>query len=326
MRAYNVGPDALLLNFKTVRFQFAPSFDGRTVAIAPDVAPVQLEIVNRTKLIEAPCGDWRERIKLDVQQPSPVALRVTFSGSYPKSCGERAWNVSLLDHARFVGGVFASMWSDVGGAWKGAVRLAATPPEARLLASVESQPLADAIRDINKFSNNVMARQLFLTLASEIDRQPGNTARASEVVKGWIAQKGIAAPELVLDNGSGLSRVERISANNLAELLEAAFRSSVMPEFISSMSMVGLDGTFRRRALGEVAAGTAHMKSGTLNDVRAIAGYLLANDGKRYLVVMMCNHSNAILAQAAQDALLGWVYARNPNIVGPTAPSPTPQP
>jgi D-alanyl-D-alanine carboxypeptidase/D-alanyl-D-alanine-endopeptidase (penicillin-binding protein 4) len=105
------------------------------------------------------------------------------------------------------------------------------------------------------------------------------------------------------------------------QLLDAAFKSSVMPEFVSSMSLIGLDGTFRRRARADIAAGTAHLKSGTLNDVRAIAGYILANDGKRYIVVMMVNHPNAILSQPAQDALLSWVFARNPIIAGPPTPT-----
>jgi D-alanyl-D-alanine carboxypeptidase/D-alanyl-D-alanine-endopeptidase (penicillin-binding protein 4) len=321
LRAYNVGPDALLVNFKTVRFQFAPSVDEKSVSISPDVKPAQLSITNRTKLIEGPCGDWRERIKLDVQQASATEIRVAFSGNYPRSCGEGTWNVSLLDHARFVGGVFANLWSDVGGAWKGAVRLAPTPPDARLIASTESAPLSEVVRDINKFSNNVMARQLFLTISGEIYKQPATTLRSTEIIKTWIARKGIAAPELVMENGSGLSRIERISANTLSRLLDAAFQSSVMPEFVSSMSLIGLDGTFRRRARADIAAGTAHLKSGTLNDVRAIAGYILANDGKRYSVVMMVNHPNAILSQPAQDALLAWVFARNPIVTGPTLPA-----
>ncbi len=321
LRAYNVGPDALLVNFKTIRFQFAPSVDEKSVSIAPDVKPAQLSITNRTRLVEGPCGDWRERIKLDVQQASPTEIRVAFSGNYPKSCGEGTWNISLLDHARFVGGVFANLWSDMGGIWKGAVKLAPAPADARLIASTESAPLSEMVRDINKFSNNVMARQLFLTISGEIDKQPATTARSGEIIKAWIARKGISAPELVMENGSGLSRIERISAGTLMQLLDAAFKSSVMPEFVSSMSLIGLDGTFRRRARSDVVAGTAHLKSGTLNDVRAIAGYVLANDGKRYIVVMMVNHPNAIMTQSAQDALIGWVYARTPILAGPPPPS-----
>jgi len=316
-RAYNVVPDALLLNFKAVRFQFAPAIDGLSVTISPDVKPTQLEIINRAKLVDAPCGDWRERIKSDIQTPSATELRITFTGNYPRSCGERVWNISLLDHARFVGGVFATMWTDVGGVWKGNVKVAATPREAKLIAVSESLGLSEVIRDINKFSNNVMARQLFLSLSADIDKQPATPQRSYDVVRQWLARKNIAAPELVIENGSGLSRIERISAANLGKLLDAAWRSAVMPEFISSMSLVGVDGTFRRRARGEVVSGRAHMKSGTLNDVRAIAGYVLAADERRYLMVMMVNSNNAIFTQAAQDALLQWVYARSLPAVPP---------
>jgi serine-type D-Ala-D-Ala carboxypeptidase/endopeptidase (penicillin-binding protein 4) len=321
LRAYNVGPDALLVNFKTIRFQFAPSVDDKSVAISTDVKPAQLSIVNRTRLVDGPCGDWRERIKLDVQQASAIDVRVAFSGNYPRSCGEGTWNISLLDHARFVGGVFANLWGDMGGVWKGAVRLAPTPADARTLASTESAPLSEMVRDINKFSNNVMARQLFLTLSAEIDKQPATVARSTEIVKAWLSRKGIGAPELVMENGSGLSRIERISASSMSRLLDEVFKSTVMPEFISSMSLIGLDGTFRRRGRSDVVAGSAHLKSGTLNDVRAIAGYMLANDGKRYSLVMIVNHPNAILTQSAQDLLLQWVYARLPIAVGPPPPT-----
>ena len=309
LRAYNVGPDALLVNFKSVRFAFAPTVDNKSVAISPDIKPAQLEIASRVRLIDGPCGDWRERVVLDVQAASPTQLKVAFSGNYPRSCGEKIWNVSLLDHARFVGGVFAQLWRDVGGTWNGAVRLAAAPADARLIATAESPPLADVIRDINKYSNNVMARQLFLTISAEVYREPGSAARSTDAIRDWLSRKGIAAPELVLENGSGLSRSERISAATLGQLLDAAWRSSVMPEFVSSLSLLGVDGTFRRRVKGDPIAGQAHVKSGSLSDARAIAGYVRDAQGRRWIVVMLVNHTNAPLAQAAQDALLGWVFS-----------------
>jgi serine-type D-Ala-D-Ala carboxypeptidase/endopeptidase (penicillin-binding protein 4) len=310
LRAYNVAPDALLLNFKTVRFSFAQSLDGKSVSISPDVKPAQIEIVNRVKLIEAPCGDWRERVVLDLQTVTPTQLKISFSGNYPRSCGEKVWNVSLLDHPRFVGGVFANLWKDVGGEWKGAVKLTATPANAKLLASTESPPLAEVIRDINKYSNNTMARQLFLTLAAEKAAQPATSSAAGDVIKEWLRRKNIAAPELVLENGSGLSRTERASAITLGLMLDAAWRSSVMPEFISSMPLLGIDGTLRKRARGESVAGQAHIKGGTLSDARAMAGYVLDSAGRRWVVVMIVNHPNAPLTQDAQDAVLNWVYSR----------------
>lgn len=315
LRAYNVGPDPLLLNFKTVRFFFTPSFDNKSVSISPDITPAQLEVVNRVKPTDANCGEWKNRILLDVQTINPTRVKVTFTGSFPNSCGQRAWNLALLDHTRFVGGVFANVWRASGGRWDGAVKLLPTPSGAKLLASTESPPLADIVRDINKFSNNVMARQLFLTLSAEAwvgnAKETGNATRSAQVIKEWLAKKNIPAPELVLENGSGLSRNERISATTLAQLLDAAWRSSVMPEFMSSMSLTGLDGTMRRRSKGESIAGQAHIKTGTLNDARAIAGYVLDNAGRRWIVVMIANHANAVQTEAAQDALLNWVYSRS---------------
>lgn len=309
LKPYNVGPDPLLLNFKTVRFHFSPSVDDKQVTIAPDVRPAQLEIINRVKLSTGACGEWRDHVVTDIQMATPTKMKVSFTGSYPRSCGERVWNMSLFDHARFVGGVFASLWRDLGGTWNGAVKIQAASPEAKLIVTLESAALADTIRDINKYSNNVMARQLFLTLSAEINKQPGSAAASTTIIREWLQKKNIAAPELVLENGSGLSRIERISATSLTELLSAAWRSSVMPELLSSLSLIGVDGTLRRRGRGDSVAGQAHIKTGTLNDARAIAGYVLDANGRRWIVVMLCNHSNASQTQAAQDALLAAVYA-----------------
>jgi serine-type D-Ala-D-Ala carboxypeptidase/endopeptidase (penicillin-binding protein 4) len=311
MKAYNVGPDPLLLQFKAVRFFFAPTIDGSAVSIAPDVRLSQLEIVNRVKLTEGACGEWRNRIAYDVQTPESTQLKVAFTGNFPKSCGEQVWPIALLDHARFVGGAFAKVWAELGGSWSGAVKVLPTPPEAKLLAVTESPPLAETVRDINKFSNNVMARQLYLALSAD-GTAPASVARSTQRVREWLARKNIAAPELAIENGSGLSRGERIGAQTLAAMLDAAWKSSVMPEFISSMALAGVDGTMRRRARSDSVAGQAHVKGGTLNDVRAIAGYVLDQNGKRWIVVMMVNHPNAGLAQGAQDALLKWVVQGAP--------------
>ena len=161
---------------------------------------------------------------------------------------------------------------------------------------------------MNKFSNNVMARQLFLTLSAEMMKQPGRADRSAQVVQGWLAQKGLGFPELVMENGSGLSRVERISAASMGRLLLAAYASPVMSEFVASMPLVAYDGTMKRRLKYESIAGQAHIKTGSLSDVRALAGYVLDARGRRFAVVFMVNHPNAGATQRAQDALLNWVY------------------
>jgi D-alanyl-D-alanine carboxypeptidase/D-alanyl-D-alanine-endopeptidase (penicillin-binding protein 4) len=150
-----------------------------------------------------------------------------------------------------------------------------------------------------------MARQLLLTIAAETAGRPGNAARGAAAVRAGLAARGLDLPDLLMENGSGLSRTERISADSLVRLLQHAFAGAWMPEFMSSLPIVGLDGTMKNR---NGAAGSAHIKTGLLSDVRAIAGYVLAASGKRYVVVVLVNHPNARDTQPALDALLEWVY------------------
>ncbi|MGZ9058191.1 MAG: D-alanyl-D-alanine carboxypeptidase/D-alanyl-D-alanine-endopeptidase, partial [Burkholderiaceae bacterium] len=233
--------------------------------------------------------------------------RPTFRGTYPLSCGDKVWHVSALETSIYAEAMFRSLWDSSGGVWRGRVREGFVPPDAKRLAQHESRPLAEMIRDINKYSNNVMARQLFLTLGMDASRRPANKERAQRVVGDWLVSKGLDRREFVLDNGAGLSRVERLTAGALATLLQGAFASPLMPEFVSSMPIVGIDGTMRRR---HAAAGSAHIKTGLLADTRAIAGYVLAASGRRYTVVAFINHPNAGAGQPALDALLNWVYVQ----------------
>jgi serine-type D-Ala-D-Ala carboxypeptidase/endopeptidase (penicillin-binding protein 4) len=307
VRAYNVGPDALLVNFKAIRFHFVPDPERKSVRVIPEPHPAQLEVHASIALSDGPCNDWRARLRGDFES-NEMSARASFSGSYPEACGENVWNVALLSHASYVWGLFRELWEELGGSFKGGVRDGTVPPGARPLYIGESPPLSEVVRDINKFSNNVMARQVFLTLSAERLALPASEQRSEAVVRAWLAGKGIAAPELVLENGAGLSRNDRISAATLGRLLIDAWHSPVMSELAASMPLVASDGTMRRRLRNASVAGQAHIKTGSLAGVRALAGYVLARDGRRYAVVFFINHPNAAAGEAAQDALLRWVY------------------
>jgi D-alanyl-D-alanine carboxypeptidase/D-alanyl-D-alanine-endopeptidase (penicillin-binding protein 4) len=300
-RPYNAGPDALLLNFKALTLGFVPDLETRTVRVVATPMLAGMRLPGAVRGIEGNCGDWRARLQADFSDPmTPV-----FRGAYALSCGEKTWPVSVLGHTQYFAAAFRELWESSGGIWTGKVHEGPVPADARRIALHESSGLAEVIRDINKFSNNVMARQLFLTIGAEVSRQPGNAERAAQAVRGWLASRGIGMPELVLENGSGLSRKERISAASLARLLEDAYAGALMPEFMSSLPLVGVDGTMKKR---NGASGSAHIKTGLLADVRAIAGYVLAASGRRYVVVAIINHPNARDAQPAHDTLLQWVH------------------
>jgi D-alanyl-D-alanine carboxypeptidase/D-alanyl-D-alanine-endopeptidase (penicillin-binding protein 4) len=307
LRAYNVGPDALLLNFKAVRFLFAPDADNKTVTVVAEPRPAGLELAAAVRATDGACGDWRAGIKADFQS-NGASAKANFAGSMPASCGERYWNASLLAQPDYVYGVFRQLWEELGGSIDGRWKDGPVPAAARLLAVSESASVAELVRDINKYSNNVMARQLFLTLGAEVLKLPGRGDRSARVVQSWLAEKKLDFPELVLENGSGLSRLERISAGNMGRLLLEAWHSAVMPELMSSLPLVAYDGTMRRRLRFESIAGQAHIKTGSLNDARTLAGYVLDRNGRRRVVVMFINHANAAAGQSAQDALLEWVY------------------
>jgi len=308
LKPYNVGPDALLVNFKSVRFVFAPNATGDQVAVRAEPPLGNVALRGAPRAVAGDCGDWRDALAASFANRTDRA-EATFGGRYPVACGERDWYVALLDQAHYTLAMFQRYWSDAGGSFSGGVRNARTPPAAKLIATLQSPPLYDAVRDINKLSNNVMARQLFLTLATTEYPPPATLPRAAAVVRRWLASRKLAFPELVLDNGSGLSRRERISAQSMARLLLAADVSKVRSDYVSSLAVAATDGTVRKRFVDENLADQAFLKTGTLEGVRAIAGFVLAPTGRRFVVVCFVNHGNAAQAQHALDLLVESVYA-----------------
>jgi D-alanyl-D-alanine carboxypeptidase/D-alanyl-D-alanine-endopeptidase (penicillin-binding protein 4) len=304
-RAYNVGADALLVNFQAVDFRFVPEAGGVRVTAEPDLPNV--EVLSRITPSSDACGAWRRDIKYEIDARG-LLVTVAFNGSYPVACGERSWPLSVLDAAAFTEANLRWIWSETGGVLRGKVRPAVTPLTARLFYRHESEPLANLARDMNKFSNNVMARHVFLALSAERGGN-GEAAASAQRVRDWLRARRIEAPELVLENGSGLSRGERASAATLAAILRDAWVSALMPEMVSSLPIYGVDGTLRsRRGVG--AVGEAHLKGGTLADVQSIAGYVVDQQGRRWVTVMMVNHANAGAAVPAMDALVEWVHAQ----------------
>jgi D-alanyl-D-alanine carboxypeptidase/D-alanyl-D-alanine-endopeptidase (penicillin-binding protein 4) len=261
------------------------------------------------RTVKEPCGWWRRNLQYDVQQNGMLAL-VSFSGTIPSECGDKVFTLSVVDGPTFTESVLRWTWSEAGGVIRGKVRAGKTPDNAKLFYRDESEPLANLVRDMNKFSNNVMARQIFLALSAERGA-PGSEAASDTIVRDWLKSKSIDAPGLVLDNGSGLSRETRITAGTLAAVLRSAWASPNMPEIVSSLSLLATDGTLRMRpATG--AAGHAHLKGGTLNGVQSIAGFVIDPKGRRSIVVMIVNHANANAAQPALDALVEWIHAGRP--------------
>ena len=318
LKPYNVGPDALLVNFKSVKFAFAPNANSESTELTVVPALPNVAVGAAPRQGGGDCNDWRAAIGAAFVDRGTSA-EVTFGGGYPIACGERELWVSLLDHPSYVHAMFSLYFRDAGGRFAGGWKNGAAPKGTVPFATLESPPLYDIVRDVNKLSNNVMARQIFLTLATVGAAAPATTARATAAVRRWLAARKLRMPELVLDNGSGLSRAERISAGSLERLLLAADASPVRDEFASSLAVAAMDGTVERRFQNGSVAGQALLKTGTLEGVRAVAGYVIDTDGRRYALAAIVNGPAAAHAQGALDFLVQWIY-RNGATWGKTPP------
>jgi D-alanyl-D-alanine carboxypeptidase/D-alanyl-D-alanine-endopeptidase (penicillin-binding protein 4) len=378
-RAYNVGTNALLLNFNALHLHLIPDGHATRALLEPDLDGYT--VVNRiTTSRRLRCG------LADTWQAHLEGHDIVLEGRIPAGCGETDEYFSLLPQDKYFFAVFSALWKELGGTVQGRLRDGIVPAGEAPFARYVSPPLAEVIRDINKFSNNTMARQLFLTLgmADQVDadskdeysmpqalmadalqtRQEGgdttgfddaaasqpdataqqdgseiagdmqssapqkpvsgvastaddisgaNVARSIAVIRQWLATQQLHFPELVLDNGAGLSRKARISARHIAELLQRVMSSPFHAELEASLPILGMDGTVKKRFRDSDIAGYAHLKTGTLDGVKSIAGYVRAHNGKQWIVVFIVNSRNAALAEPAQNALIEWLQKDAPD-------------
>ncbi|MBU1329388.1 MAG: D-alanyl-D-alanine carboxypeptidase/D-alanyl-D-alanine-endopeptidase [Gammaproteobacteria bacterium] len=305
-KPYLVSPDSLLVNLKSLRF-IARAENGKVhIAAEPPIAEVKID--NKVKLLPAAkCPGWPDVRYNPVSEFDGVNVIVT--GQLAEGCSAQTY-LALLDHPGYAAGAIRAIWQELGGSILGQTRSASVPDDARLLARSFSPDLVEIIRDINKYSNNTMARQLLLSIGAQFRNEAdGDDAKAAQrVIRDWLARKGITAPQLVIENGSGLSRDERISAREMAKILQAAWQSPYAAEFISSMPLVAMDGTMRRRLRNSALVGQAHIKTGTLNNVRAIAGFSRDNNGNSWAVVAILNDPKPWGASSILDQVLIDLY------------------
>lgn len=304
---YNALPDALLLNQRATRFIVQPDPTTRRLNILTDPPVAGVKIENRVK--PAKGKGCQDNLTLDVR-PSTQGPVIEFAGQYAPECGGREFYQVVAEPQDMLLGAFRAMWKALGGSFDGGVRVGPLPPEAVLFDVFLSRPLAEVIIPMNKQSSNVMARQLLLSVGAAQFGPPATLEKGQRAVDLWLERQGWSWPEFVLGNGSGLSRETRISARHLGDLLMKVYHGPTMLEFTSSLPIVGVDGTVRKRLRNEDIKGRAQFKTGTLNGVRAIAGYMLSRSGRAYTVVVLHNEPGVQngIGSRVQDAILKWVY------------------
>lgn len=307
LKPYNAGPDGLLLNEKKIDVRLVPKESENKVDVIFEPRLDGVEITPPL-LSNAECGDWKKNIVLQFDD-----RRANFDGMYSSACQEKNWSIHpyQMSNTRYFESVFSTLWKEAGGRFGGKVIDGILPPDASKLAEWISPELSSVVSTVNKHSNNVMARQLLLSIGHHVYGDHADVSAGIEAIKNWLASKNISSGGLVIENGSGLSRLEKMSPSTMSRILNAAFHSPVMPELMSSFPIAGKDGTMSKRLKEDAIAGKAHIKTGAIDNVRAIAGYVLAKSGRRYFVVCMVNDPNAKFSRNMINEVLNWTYENN---------------
>lgn len=307
-RLYNVAPDALLVNFQAAEFHLVP--DSNRVRVIVDPEPANLHLQNAVRVSDGGCATSPRAITFTTYEEDPD--RLGLAGRLSRHCPALVLRRAIMRAPDYAYGTFLTAWREQGGEFSGRLRLEAEPPGSRPLLEYESLSLAEVVRLLNKYSNNTMARMLLLTMASERYGAPATVQNGERALGEWLATKGLEFPELVIDNGSGLSRRTRISADSLSRLLASAYRSRYFPELAASLPLGGQDGTLRRRFADISGEARIRLKTGTLAGVAAVAGWVTGRSDRPMAVVVFINHPATEFGrgQAVIDTIVRWALDR----------------
>jgi D-alanyl-D-alanine carboxypeptidase/D-alanyl-D-alanine-endopeptidase (penicillin-binding protein 4) len=309
-RTYNVVPNALLVNFKAVQFQFVPDSAHSRVQVSTDPLLPNLEVRNNLQLVDGACQGFQAGIEFNHVDPRSLA-EVELNGRFSRRCKPYGMARTVLQHDTYAYGIFTELWQEVGGTFRGQLRKAGIPADQTPVLTWRSRPFGEIIRSINKNSNNVMTRQLLYTLGAESAGPPGTRANGIAAIRSFLAMRGLDLRSLQLTNGAGLARDERASMRLLTDILRLAYRSPFAPEFMASLSLGGLDGTTRGRFTARDAENLMHVKTGRLDRVSALAGYV-HTPKRTYTVAIVMNSEDAHRGpgQELEEAVVRWTQAQ----------------
>ena len=304
--AYNAVPHPLMVNFRTVKMQVTPQAGKPKLALVPEI--VNWKIDNQLQVRKGNCsGDgFTPSAVLERDDKGYAVMHV--AGTYATGCGAQDVMLVLGEASEQFYYLFRDLWYRLGGSFDGAGKVAKTPSTAKLVYTGLSEPLATQIQRMNQESNNVMTRQLMLTLGAKTFDPPGTLEKGRNAVRMTLEAFGINTDGMIIDNGAGLSRLELTSAEQLAQLLRYIYLSDQGETFLQSLAVAGESGTLRKRYRGEALAGHVIGKTGTIDNVRSFAGYLRAESGRNYVVVIIGNGKSAVRSRAMQDDLFRWLY------------------
>lgn len=305
-RVYNLPHRALIVNFQAVQF-FMDANGGRPlVQMEPDLP--NLQVRNRMSVAPGPCTNLANKVSIDLLPKNRRNL-ADIGGVLPGDCSGQPMTRTVLQTTGYMHGLFSLLWGELGGEFSGPVvrrRIRGAEP----FMTWQSRTLHEVMTRGNKWSNNLISRHILLTMDAQVGGPPASPKRAIRTLGRLLAANGIDTRGMIVENGSGLSRRTRLSARLLSEVLHAASGSRYGAEFMASLPLGGMDGTMRARLEDGDMTGRTRMKTGALDHVSAMAGYVDAASGTRYSLVLMLNHPQIHrgTGKAISDMAVRWLH------------------
>ena len=310
-RVYNAYPESFVVNFRATKFLLLP--DSHKLSIVADPPSHSLRIENQVQLVEGKCRSHHRQLKFSTRKGSQGSTIVNVSGNFARQCGERSRTLVVQSADDYLFGVIRSLWTSQGGKITGKIATGGVNKDARLLYEHASRPMLDVLRGINKYSNNLMARALLLTIAAQSHGIPATVESGQLAIQSWLNSRALSMPKLKVINGAGLARDARLSAAGLGSLLLDLYQHPLREELMASLSLIGIDGSTKSRQQSEDLKGRFRLKTGLLRDVRGAAGFGVTSTGRRVVIVILQNHRNTTYynGNSIQNSVLNWVFRQH---------------
>ncbi len=298
---YNAMPDALMFNQRKSTVCVSPK--GGKIYTTKDIPDLSYNVINRMKITNGSCRGSRSWPRVSIKNRN-----IIFSGKLSKHCGKRrVCKVITKSHLSFYY-TLKDKIKKSGIKYSGKMKLRRTPKSAKYLFSHTSEPLERIIAQTAKKSNNLFARQIMLTLGVVEYGKPGTLAKGRNAVERILNRHHILERgKTFIENGSGLSRVAKVTAQSLANLLLDGYQN-YGHRWMQTLSIAGIDGTIHRRFKYSTVFGRAWMKTGTIRGVSNIAGYVEGASGELYVVVVLVNNKySRRYGHKIADTIIEWV-------------------
>ena len=306
MRAYNALPTPVVIQSNTMNFIFTTKDSNLDIESNPDIEYVTIK--NNIKITNNRCIDWKSKLNYRTKKENSK-IKVIFSGKYSRKCGTKSINLSVLDDNKYFYNIFKDRWNANGGDFSGDLDVTFIKgTDWKVLHSHISKPLSEVIRDTNKYSLNLLARNTMLTVLAEDSDLLVLESSVNKYVQKWLKKNNLPYKGLFFENGAGLSRNSVLTSEQLLLLMEKIYYDPLMPEMLSSFPISGVDGTLKRRMNYSSFKKSAHFKTGSMKNVNAIAGFLLDKNKEMKIFIFIMNDLAAKDSHRLQEALITQAF------------------